>query len=366
MLGGAAAGSGAGRGRRGGTAARRPAARFISAPLPAGRGGFAFLGPSRLPALPKSLCSGPIVWRGGVRAAAALFGLLQDSWGSYKKQRQVGEQGVPHCPGCPPPPCKGTPWLAAQGHRVPPRRAPPACVLAPLGWAGGAGGLGSPAWQPLGVGGTAGHLQSGCHRSTAPGTRWGGTDPGPRGTKSEAPPHSHPSGGSGRPCHRCHRAPQADIYPCPGAAWQRASSARCYFRSRSLAAAPSPHCSAPRGAAGGSRAPQEPAEPPLATLVLSREAEDAVGIRRSNFPWHREELAGSELLGTSHAAGGLSASLEPALRARLGSPAGDIGCTRPGTDLGAEQGRREPGGLGAHRGSWLLPCPLAPSLGSRN
>lgn len=152
-----------------------------------------------------------------------------------------------------------------------------------------------------------------CHCSMAPRTRWGGTDPGPRGTKSEAPPHSHPSGGSGRPCHRCHRAPQADIYPCPGAAWQRASSARCYFRSRSLAAAPSPHCSAPRGAAGGSRAPQEPAEPPLATLVLSREAEDAVGIRRSNFPWHREELAGSELLGTSHAAGGLSASLEPAL-----------------------------------------------------
>lgn len=208
--------------------------------------------------------------------------------------------------------------------------------------------------------------------------RVGATAPRPPGHAGEAPtqvlvapkvkppPHSHPGGGSGRPCHRCHQAPQADIYPCPGAAWQRASSARCYFRSRSLAAAPSPHCLAPRGAAGGSRAPQEPAEPPLATLVLSREAEDAVGIRRSNFPWRREELAGSELLGTSHAAGGLSASLEPALRARLGSPAGDIGCTRPGTDLGAEQGRREPGGLGAHRGSWFLPCPLALSLGSRN
>lgn len=232
-----------------------------------------------------------------------------------------------------------------------------------------AGGTGTPCPTPPGTpcvcAGTAGVGRGGS--DPQPGSLWGSvallgtcrvgaTAPWPPGHAGEAPtqvlvapnvkppPHSHPGGGSGRPCHRCHRAPQADIYPCPGAAWQRASSARCYFRSRSLAAAPSPHCLALRGAAGGSRAPQEPAEPPLATLVLSCEAEDAVGIRRSNFPWRREELAGSELLGTSHAAGGLSASLEPALRARLGSPAGDIGCTRPGTDLGAEQGRREPGG----------------------
>lgn len=120
---------------------------------------------------------------------------------------------------------------------------------------GGQGGLGGSDPQPGSLWGSVALLGT---------CRVGATAPRPPGHAGEAPtqvlvapkvkppPHSHPGGGSGRPCHRCHQAPQADIYPCPGAAWQRASSARCYFRSRSLAAAPSPHCSAPRGAAGGS------------------------------------------------------------------------------------------------------------------
>lgn len=84
---------------------------------------------------------------------------------------------------------------------------------------------------------------------------------GPCGTGSEAPLGCTPPGLG------CFGGPRADIYPSPGVAWKRASSAQCYFKSRGLAAAPGLNYLAQQGAAGGAepdtqgRAPRESAEP---------------------------------------------------------------------------------------------------------
>lgn len=84
---------------------------------------------------------------------------------------------------------------------------------------------------------------------------------GPGGTGSEAPLGCTPPGLG------CFGGPRADIYPSPGVAWKRASSARCYFKSRGLAAAPGLNYLAQQGAAGEAepdtqgRAPRESAEP---------------------------------------------------------------------------------------------------------
>lgn len=357
-------GSGAGRGRRGGTAARRPAARFISAPLPAGCGGFAFLGPSRLPALPKSLCSGPIVWRGGVRAAAALFGLLQDSWGSYKKQRQVCEQGVPHCPGCPPPPVQGDTLAGGTGTPCPTPPGTP-CVCA------GTAGVGDGGWgaqiPSLAASGGRWHCW-------AP-AEWVPPLPGHAGEaptqvlvapKVKPPPHSHPSGGSGRPCHRCHRAPQADIYPCPGAAWQRASSARCYFRSRSLAAAPSPHCLAPRGAAGGAEPPRSPPSPRWPRWCSAARLRMLLASGGAISPGAGRNWQGASSSALPTLPGDYRPPWSQPCEPGWDLPQGTAAAPSLGQIWGLSGAEGSQGGLGAHRGSWFLPCPLALSLGSRN
>jgi len=191
------AGSGAGKAQAGRQCCPLPRCPFYQL-CPARRcGGFAFLGPSRLPTFPKSLRSGPIVCPGGVRAAAALFGLLRTAGAVIKSSSRSVSRGSRIVPAARAPRAMGHPGQC-RGDTVLPPATP------------------------------SGRAESPQHRQRSP------------------PPGLQPTRGLG-----CFWGPRADISPCPGAAWKRMSSAQRYFKSRGLAAAPGPNCLALRGAVGG-------------------------------------------------------------------------------------------------------------------
>lgn len=195
--------------------------------------------------------------------SCSLIWAPEDSWGSYKKQRQVCEQGSHIVLAARPPstPGNGTPWLASRGH----------CAAT---------------WYSLGT-----HLG---HAAVA-----------------VKPPQAAPAWRLGR-----FGGPRADVSPSLGrrgrgrarpraavrAGAQQQPPAQIFGLSREQRGEPSP---TPRAETAGSPPSLEPSS---AKLGLGSKGDDPAGSWRSKCRSRRQEFSGRTAAPPAQAAGGSAAS----------------------------------------------------------